>query len=181
MKTALNKRTLWYDGDSVFPLEDIERGLRGRGASAHVFVDCIDKAVTRFNKLVPVEQQLNVKTKLKPLSFQWNLPKQYADLNTTEYVLTKLFEKGERLLQKELEIREQRTLLELKLFRKCRLSGFLKALIYIVETLEANNIIWGIGRGSSVASYVLFLIRVHDVDSVHYDIDMMEFFKIPVS
>jgi DNA polymerase III alpha subunit len=48
---------------------------------------------------------------------------------------------------------------------------------YIVDTLRANNIVWGVGRGSSVASYVLHLIGVHKIDSIKYNIPIEEFFK----
>jgi len=48
---------------------------------------------------------------------------------------------------------------------------------YIVDTLRANNILWGVGRGSSVASYVLFLIGIHKVDSIKYNLPIEEFFK----
>jgi DNA polymerase III alpha subunit len=50
-------------------------------------------------------------------------------------------------------------------------------MVYIIDTLRKNNIVWGVGRGSSVASYVLFLLGVHRVDSVKYDIPLNEFFK----
>ncbi len=48
---------------------------------------------------------------------------------------------------------------------------------YTVDTLRANNIIWGVGRGSSVASYVLHIIGVHKIDPIKYDIPIEEFFK----
>ena len=50
-------------------------------------------------------------------------------------------------------------------------------LIYFVDTLRANNVVWGVGRGSSVASYVLFIIGVHKIDSVKYKLPINEFFK----
>jgi DNA polymerase III alpha subunit len=53
----------------------------------------------------------------------------------------------------------------------------LHAMKYIVDTLRANNVVWGVGRGSSVASYVLHLIGVHKVDSIKYNIPIEEFFK----
>ncbi len=53
----------------------------------------------------------------------------------------------------------------------------LKTMKYIVDTLRENNIVWGVGRGSSVASYVLFLLGVHKIDSVKYDLPIEEFFK----
>jgi DNA polymerase III alpha subunit len=48
---------------------------------------------------------------------------------------------------------------------------------YVVDTLRENNIVWGVGRGSSVASYVLHLIGVHKIDSIKYNIPIEEFFK----
>ena len=32
--------------------------------------------------------------------------------------------------------------------------------------MRENNIVWGVGRGSPVASYVLFLIGVHRINSI---------------
>jgi DNA polymerase III alpha subunit len=43
--------------------------------------------------------------------------------------------------------------------------------------MKANNIIWGVGRGSSVASYVLYLLEVHRVDSMYYNLDIREFLR----
>jgi DNA polymerase III alpha subunit len=48
---------------------------------------------------------------------------------------------------------------------------------YLVDTLRENKILWGVGRGSSVASYVLYLIGVHKIDSLKYNLDIAEFLK----
>jgi DNA polymerase III alpha subunit len=48
---------------------------------------------------------------------------------------------------------------------------------YVVDTLRNNQVVWGVGRGSSVASYVLFIIGVHKIDSVKYKLPINEFFK----
>ena len=53
----------------------------------------------------------------------------------------------------------------------------LKTMKYIVDTLRTNNVVWGVGRGSSVASYVLHIIGVHKIDSVKYNLPIEEFFK----
>ena len=53
----------------------------------------------------------------------------------------------------------------------------LKTMKFIVDTLKKNNIVWGVGRGSSVASYVLHIIGVHKIDSVKYNLPIEEFFK----
>ena len=74
------------------------------------------------------------------------------------------------------EIRE-RVVQELRLFAKHDMIPMLKTMKYVVDTLRANNIVWGVGRGSSVASYVLHIIGVHKIDSVKYNIPIEEFIK----
>ena len=74
------------------------------------------------------------------------------------------------------EIRE-RVVEELRLFAKHDMIPMLKTMKYLVDTLRANNIVWGVGRGSSVASYVLHLIGVHKIDSIKYKLPIEEFFK----
>jgi DNA polymerase III alpha subunit len=66
---------------------------------------------------------------------------------------------------------------ELELFIKNDMYDVLHVMKYIVDTLRDNNIVWGVGRGSSVASYVLHLIGVHKIDSIKYNIPIEEFFK----
>ena len=53
----------------------------------------------------------------------------------------------------------------------------LRYLKYFVDTMRENNVVWGLGRGSSVASYVLYLIGVHKIDSMYYDLDVGEFLR----
>jgi len=71
----------------------------------------------------------------------------------------------------------QRVDLELELYIKHGMYDVLHAMKYIVDTLKTNNIVWGVGRGSSVASYVLYLIGVHKIDSIKYNLPIEEFFK----
>ena len=66
---------------------------------------------------------------------------------------------------------------ELELFISNGMYDVLYVMKYIVDTLRANNIIWGVGRGSSVASYLLHIIGVHKIDPIKYNIPIEEFFK----
>lgn len=66
---------------------------------------------------------------------------------------------------------------ELELFDRSNMIDLLRFLKYLVDTMRSNGVVWGVGRGSSVASYVLYLIGVHKVDSIKYNIDIHEFFK----
>lgn len=70
-----------------------------------------------------------------------------------------------------------RLTMELELYRKYDMIPVLKAMKYIVDTLRKNDVVWGVGRGSSVSSYVLFLIGIHKIDSVKYNLPISEFFK----
>ena len=97
----------------------------------------------------------------------WNLPKEYKSCNIKE-LLT------ERCIT---DIEKQRVEDEYIEFEKRGLVPVLKFLNYFVETLRKNNIIWGVGRGSSVASYCLYLLGVHKIDSIKYNLDMEEFLK----
>ena len=97
------------------------------------------------------------------------IPEHYKSLDVEEYV-RKLVEDGDpdQIGRVEMELTE---------FKTRNLFPVLKVLIYIIDTMRKNNLVWGIGRGSSVASYVLYLIGVHKVDSLKYNLDIKEFLK----
>jgi len=57
------------------------------------------------------------------------------------------------------------------------LFDLLRYLKYLVDTMNHNQVIWGVGRGSSVSSYVLYLLGVHRINSMYYDLDVGEFLR----
>ena len=75
------------------------------------------------------------------------------------------------------DIAKQRVKDELQAFRKMGFENLLKFLHFLVTFMRDNKIVWGVGRGSSVASYVLFLLGVHKVNSIQYDLDWQEFLR----
>lgn len=97
----------------------------------------------------------------------WYMPAEYKRLDIAQHVLS--------LCTTDAQL--QRAAQELMLFQDRDLFDLLRYLKYLVDTMKANNIIWGVGRGSSVASYVLFLLGVHRIDSMHYDLDPQEFLR----
>ena len=101
------------------------------------------------------------------LQRNWRMPQEYRELDIAEYVLG--------LCQEEHEL--QRVGQELLLYQERNLFNLLRYLKYLVDILRKNNVVWGVGRGSSVASYVLFLIGVHKIDSLYYNLDIDEFLK----
>lgn len=96
------------------------------------------------------------------------LPDYYKDLDVEEYI---------RNLCPDNEISRQRVEQELQMFTTRNLTDILRLLIHIVTILRKNNVVWGVGRGSSVASYCLYLLGVHRVDSIKYQLDIKEFLK----
>lgn len=97
----------------------------------------------------------------------WFMPEQYKSMDIAEYVLT--------LCTTDAEL--QRVGEELLMFQERGLFNLLRFLKYFVDTLKQNKIVCGVGRGSSVASYVLYLLGVHKINSMYYDLDIKEFLK----
>jgi DNA polymerase III alpha subunit len=97
----------------------------------------------------------------------WHMPEEYRHMDIAEYILG--------LCDSEAKL--QRCGEELLLFQERNLFDLLRYLKYLVDTLRSNCMIWGVGRGSSVASYVLYLLGVHRIDSMFYDLDPSEFLR----
>ena len=66
---------------------------------------------------------------------------------------------------------------ELLLYQERNLFNLLRYLKYLVDVMKKNHLIWGVGRGSSLASYVLYLLGVHRINSMYYDLDPREFLR----
>lgn len=98
---------------------------------------------------------------------RWHMPEEYQALDIAEHVLS--------LCQTQQEL--QRVAQELLLFQERDLFNLLRYLKYLVDVMNHNHVIWGVGRGSSVASYVLYLLGVHRINSMYYDLDVGEFLR----
>lgn len=101
----------------------------------------------------------------KNLQSKWKMPKEYLDLDIAKYLLD--------LCDNDNEL--QRMGEELLLFQEFDLFNLLRYLKYLVDTLSSNNVLLGVGRGSSVASFALYKLKVHRIDSLYYELDIHEF------
>lgn len=97
----------------------------------------------------------------------WHMPVRYQQMDIAQHVL----------LLCTTEPQLQRCGQELLLYQERGLFPLLQYLTYLVDVMIENNIVWGVGRGSSVASYVLYKLRVHRVDSMYYDLSVHEFLR----
>lgn len=175
--TKLNDRILWYDGDSTISETEVVRMLSLGLPVEGMFVENVSDEIHRYNQLVPPEQQIHVKQHVADLNFSWNIPEEYQTIDLVEYLHDKLSNRSNKLSDSEWNDRATRIASELSLYRRLGLETVLRTLIYIINTLHKNNIVWGVGRGSSVSSYVLYLIGVHDVDSVKYELEITDFLR----
>ena len=98
---------------------------------------------------------------------KWWMPDMYKEMDIAEYILH----------QCETESELQRCGEELLLYVEKGLLDLLRYVKYLVDVMELNNIIWGVGRGSSVSSYVLYKLKVHRIDSMFYQLDPKEFLR----
>ena len=97
----------------------------------------------------------------------WHMPESYRHMDIAEHVLS-LCDSQEEL---------QRCGQELLIYQEKNLFDLLRYLKYLVDTMSQNNIIWGVGRGSSVASFVLFKLGIHRINSLYYNLDIHEFLR----
>ena len=98
---------------------------------------------------------------------KWHMPEKYYQINVLQWLLDKCQTDEEKM----------RVQMGYDLFEKKDFIRVLQFLIYFIDTLRANNIVWGVGRGSSVASFCLFLIGVHKINPLLYNLDITEFLR----
>lgn len=147
-------------------LENLLKGVMRFGP------EILENCVTNPNDIIKYLERVDQErldyplTKLQIDKNNWFIPKEYKDMDIEGFLIEHCPKENYNRLQ-----------LELDLYKKHNMIPVLKTMKYIVDTLRSNNIVWGVGRGSSVSSYVLYLIGIHKIDSVKYNLPIDEFFK----
>jgi DNA polymerase III alpha subunit len=100
-------------------------------------------------------------------SNEWFMPDEYKNFDIAKWVLEQC--KTDEELQRAGE--------ELIMFQERDMFILLQYLKYLVDTMRKHNIVWGVGRGSSIASFVLYLIGIHRINSLYYQLSINEFLK----
>ena len=124
-----------------------------------------EQGLAKLKKYIPLD--VDQKTFDGVCQSEWFMPDEYKNMNVIEYIV-KLTNTPQEYKRVDEELEE---------FKKRDMLDLLKYMIYLVDFMRSNNIVWGVGRGSSVASYVLYLIGVHRVNSIQYDLDWREFLR----
>jgi len=120
-----------------------------------------------FKFLEPYETHFEISDYDKACQSNWNMPEEYKlyDIVDWLYSQCKTSEQKDRVTE------------ELKAFAERDMIMLLKWLKYFVDNCRKNNIVWGVGRGSSVSSYVLYIIGVHKIDPLRYNLDWQDFLR----
>jgi DNA polymerase III alpha subunit len=125
--------------------------------------------------------QLNIQSKFRSLSDidisvedfdtqnqnDWFIPKEYLEIDIEQWLYD----------QCQNDFQLNRVKEELDLYKQMNFVFLLKISKYLVDSFRKNQIVWGVGRGSSVSSYCLYLIGLHKIDSLKYNLDIKEFLK----
>jgi DNA polymerase III alpha subunit len=150
----------------------------GHAAKVHVVLCDPTDDIDKFNAAME-EQGLDKLQKYIPLDVdqktfdgvcqsEWFMPDEYKELDVVAHLYS-LCEGDDEPFHRVNE--------ELAEFQRRGMFDLLRYMIYLVDFMRENDIVWGVGRGSSVASYVLYLIGVHRINSIKYDLDWREFLR----
>jgi len=167
-------RTLWADGVSVVSPDQIETALTSGIPLASLAVTELTAEIKRLNQLT--DTKIEIKMGLnKSFPPAWAIPDEYLKMDLNQYLCDTL---GMRVKADDLlDQRIDRLAQEIILFESHGLNDVLRVLIYIVDQLKIHGVVWGVGRGSSCSSYLLYLLGLHAVDAVKYDIDIRDFIR----
>jgi len=121
-----------------------------------------------FKFLEPYETHFEVSDYDAACQTNWNMPDEYKTLDIEEWIWAQT---------PPWDPQHIRVTEELAAFKERNMMDLLRWLKYFVDTCEKEGVVWGVGRGSSVASYVLYLIGIHSVDSIKYNLDWQEFLR----
>jgi DNA polymerase III alpha subunit len=133
--------------------EDIEQLQETAGFSFH-----------RFNEQI---ESIDIADFDQALQSDWFMPEEYRDFDVKEWCLNRCTTPEQiARVNAEMTAYQERHMIPLLQWTK-----------HFVDACNENGIVWGVGRGSSVASFVLYLLGVHQIDSVKYNLDWQEFLR----
>jgi len=167
MKTELKDRILYFDGTNQVNPEHVPSLFLSGVEQEKIIVNYLNEDIQLFNNLSDYEIGAESKSVFDP-DFSWKIPQEYLNLDLDSLIMQKASKLGHAY-----EHRAERELHEIK---TRKLTDVFRALIYVVDVLKETNTLWGVGRGSSCASLVLFILGLHKVDPIRFNIPLEEFF-----
>lgn len=175
----LNDRILWIDGEVSLNKEQLCSSILSGNDITDLTVFQSDVEVSKFSKLTRIPVREKTAPDFSKIDDSFLLPESIKNIDLEKYFVRKLKYmpefKNSDTQQKEKML--GRVFEELDLYSEKGLLDVLRTAIHIVTMLENENEIWGPGRGSACCSYLLFLIGLHDVDSIKFDLNISEFLR----
>lgn len=139
-----------------------------RGESIH---DVAFSEVDKFNSLCEQLELLPISNEAL-ISKEFNIPQHYKELDVETYIRNKVPQSRDSDVSVNARVEQ-----ELAMYNERGLYPILQLLIYIIDTMRKYNLVWGVGRGSSVSSYLLYILGIHKVNSYKYGLDIKEFLR----
>lgn len=170
--SALDDMKVTEDGSFIMSEQDVMELMYQEKDPGEVFVDqdLFDTLMASSKSLsipLPFKISIHKMRSAEDRTDLWRMPNEYQDLDIDLWFAERVsnLEQAERVAR------------ELALYREGGLYPLLRFLIYLVDLMREHKIVWGVGRGSSVASYCLFLVGIHKIDSMKHKLDIKEFLK----
>jgi Bacterial DNA polymerase III alpha NTPase domain len=146
-------------------------------SNAAIRVHKLTTPIDQYNRFADVPVSVPTDDDYQIGAVRFVLPASYKKLNIIKYTEAMMMQDIEGRSRGDMQERVIRHDEEMEWFLEHRKQDMLRTLVYIADTLENSEIPWGVGRGSSISSYILYLIGVHDIDPVEYDLDWREFLR----
>jgi len=136
-----------------------------------------EQGFDKLQKYIPLD--VDQKTFDGVCQSEWFMPDEYKEFNIGAHIMSRLMHTMQIFEPYEMQetVEWTRVCEELEAFEERGMFDLLRYMVYLVDFMRENGIVWGVGRGSSVASYVLYLIGVHRINSIQYDLDWREFLR----
>ena len=147
----------------------VELLYQGKSGALTVANDMLDsyKAGCQALGQEPVFMIKEIPDSVEEAITQWNIPQEIAELDLDVYFAQKVSTVEEAV----------RVADELALYRERNMEPMLRFMIHLVNVMTEHKIVWGVGRGSSVSSFLLYLAGLHSINSVKYNLDIKEFIR----
>lgn len=178
LSVDLGDRVLRFDGVSIVSPDAVARLLLLGLGPHEIRVSDENWEIQQFNANVPGEDELRPSSDPVKINLAWQLPPDYKNLDITERVIDALAERADELKYSGLETAQaaERIAEELVEIKRRGMMEFMRTVIYVLDTFRQNGVVWGVGRGSSCACYILFILGLHAVDCLKLDVPAEEFF-----
>jgi len=156
MKTRLKNRILFFDGESAWEEKVLIEQIFSINPGEVFSIDPLPG--------IPQKTDSHLLPRIK-----WNIPSEYLERDIAEELIQEATQISPEAVER---VRE-----EFLLYEERNMIPLLQTLLYIRDRMIEKKVVWGVGRGSSVASYVLYLMGIHLVDSLKYGLSIKEFLR----